>query len=265
MKVIDKFKEMRNYVESCGVKINTNTKARGHQGFFMNGRIDISNVLTDERKCEVLVHEFSHYVHFLIEPDVLKTHGKLECIFKTQNVSEIEKELINITYGKGNIAALEKLKSAKMEVVQKIKVLDKNIKEKYPSFKRSEPFKPIEKVIKKTDAKYLLKYDRVKVKGGWFRKDKVFSVYDVGDFFPDFESYIADYILIKSQQRLQRRLSSRISRLNKYYCRPSELFARFVEGIYRDEELIKRLAPVAYKRFFELVDEGYYPHMSDFF
>ena len=36
------FTEMVVYIRSLGLTVNTTTKARGHQGFFLKNRIDIS-------------------------------------------------------------------------------------------------------------------------------------------------------------------------------------------------------------------------------
>ena len=258
------FNEMVKFVSEMGISVNTNTKARGHQGFFMNGRIDISSVLDVQRKKEVLVHEFAHFIHTLVEPDVMRTHGTLERLFMTENTDIIERELLEITYSGGKIPALEKIFALKNAVNENIKGLDKKIKLKYPDFKRSEAYSPIEKVIKKTDAKYLLKYDRVKIKGVLGMQDKLFSVHDVEKNFPSFDSVIADYIRLKSQQRYLRRLSARAARLNKYFKRPSELFARFIEGLYINPQNIKAAAPNTYQRYFSLLNERHYPYLKEF-
>ena len=258
------FLEMIRFVSQMGISVKTNTRARGHQGFFMNGRIDISSTLDVQRKKEVLVHEFAHFVHTLVEPDVMRTHGTLQRLFLTENIETIEKELFEITYCGGKIPALEKIDALKNKVSENIKGLDRKIKGKYPDFKRSSAFSPIERVIKKTDAKYLLKYDRVKIKGAWGMQERVFSVHDVEKNFPSFDSVISDYILLKSQQRYLRRLSSRAARLNKYFKRPSELFARFVEGLYANPENVKIIAPYTYARYFELLGARHYPYLKEF-
>lgn len=252
------------FVRNCGVDVNTNTLARGHQGFFMNKRIDISSVLTDERKKEVLVHEFAHYIHSLIEPDVIRNHGSLSKLFKIDNTSEIESELLKATRISDSSSALDRLFSQKKIQLDKIKEIAARIKEEYPDFRRSYPYKKFESQLKKTEAKYLLKYDRVKIRTPFLRRIKVYSVSDFKNDFPHFEQAIGDYILLKSHQRMLRRISSRIGRLNRYYKRPSELFARFVEGLYKHEEIVKDIAPAAYIRFMNLLECGYYGKMSDF-
>ena len=45
-----------------------------------------------------------------------------------------------------------------------------------------------------------------------------------------------------------------INKLNKYFSKPTELFARFVEGLYIDEQKTRELAPNATVRFFELLN-----------
>ena len=49
----------------------------------------------------------------------------------------------------------------------------------------------------------------------------------------------------------------------KYYERPTEHFARLVEGLYLDEEWVRALAPETTERFFELLDCGYYGELKD--
>ena len=152
----------------------------------------------------------------------------------------------------------------KEKALKYIKELDNSIKKKHPDFKRSYSYKPIEKIIKKTDAKYLLKYDKVRVKTFLFGTTKDYSIQTVDINFPQFESDIVDYLLLKSQQRLLRRISSRISKLNCYYRRPSELFARFIEGMYIDFGRVDSIAPFAVDRFILLLREGYYRELADF-
>lgn len=39
-----KAEELIRYFKSLGLTVHTGTKARGHQGFFLNNRIDISKI-----------------------------------------------------------------------------------------------------------------------------------------------------------------------------------------------------------------------------
>ena len=259
--------DMIKFAESLGINVNTRTKARGHQGFFLNNRIariDLSVFLDEKRKKEVLIHEFAHFIHHKIESDVAKNHGSLEKLFNTHDVKTIEKELLEVTKFVDKNRAINKLNTHRSESLAKIKILDRKIKSKYPEFKRSYPFKPFDNPLKKTDAKYLLKYDRVKIRTPFLGRLKVYSIKTFSQDFPQFDDLMSDYILLKSHQRMLKRISSRINRLNKYYKRPSELFARFVEGIYIDINLVKELAPTASNRFFELLDDGYYFELKEF-
>ena len=68
----------------------------------------------------------------------------------------------------------------------------------------------------------------------------------------------AAYIRLRSFQKKQARISSRINKYKKYYQKPTELFARFVEGIYLDSEWVEAIAPNTSEVFFKLLNEGYY-------
>lgn len=256
--------EMIRFVEKLGINVNTNTKARGHQGFFMKNRIDISALLDTERKKQVLVHEFAHYIHYRLEEDVIRNHGTLEKLFYTQDVKTIEKELFTVTKHIDKNSALTRLNSQKDKVLGEIKLLDGKIKAKYPDFKRSYPFKIFDGPLKKSEAKYLLKYDRVKVKTPFLMRTKEYSVQNFSIDFPQFDETFETYILLKSQQRLLKRVSSRINRLNRYYKRPSELFARFIEGLYADSDFVFEHAPDSCERFFELLENNYYLELKSF-
>ena len=48
------FDEMVSFLRSLGITVNTKTKARGHQGFYLKNRIDISANIDYKRKIEVL-------------------------------------------------------------------------------------------------------------------------------------------------------------------------------------------------------------------
>lgn len=258
------FNKMLNFVRSVGIVVNTNTRARGHQGFFMNKRIDISSILTPERKKEVLVHEFAHFIHSKLEPDVIKSHGSLSVLFNTNDVGLIEKELYELNRVFDKSSAFSNLILQKEFRLEKIKELDKKIKQTYPDFRRSYPFKKFENLLKKTDAKYLLKYDRVKVRTPFLRRIKVYSVETFREDFPQFDENIENYIILKAHQRVLKRVSLRLSRLNNYYKRPSELFARFVQNLYKDRHLTVQVAPNTYTRFRELLENGYYYNLKEF-
>lgn len=65
----DRILKLREYLESLGLVVNLGrNKARGNKGFFAvkseKFRIDLSKDLSDAEALRVLVHEFSHYIHY---------------------------------------------------------------------------------------------------------------------------------------------------------------------------------------------------------
>ena len=108
-----------------------------------------------------------------------------------------------------------------------------------------------------------MKYDRVKlVKGGFFRKTvKLYTIDNIEKDFKDMPKAFAAYIRLKSYQKKQSRISSRINKYKKYYEKPAELFARLVEGLYLDKEWVEAIAPNVTKRFYELLNNGYYKEL----
>ena len=121
-----------------------------------------------------------------------------------------------------------------------------------------------EKYIKNSDAKYLLKYDRVKlVKGFWRKEYKIYSINTLQQDFSGMPQAFAAYIQLRSYQRKQARISARINKSKKYYSRPTELFARFVEGMFIDRERICEIAPNTAKIFDELLQNGYYKELKE--
>ena len=79
----------------------------------------------------------------------------------------------------------------------------------------------------------------------------------------DISREFAAYIRLKSCQKKQARVSAKINRLKKYYKKPTELFARFVEGLYLNHDMIKNLAPHTYNKFFYLLNIGYYNELKN--
>ena len=261
IKEIDK-KEFIKYLKTIGLEVNTKTGARGHQGFFTQNRIDISKNIEENRFIPTLLHEFAHFIHSKIDSDITRTGGSLEKIFKSTDPI-YKKELIRVTQFVDTSSRLVKLYEFRDKIREKIKLNEQLIKAEFPEFQRSKPFKPFEKFIKHSEAKYLLKYDRVKlVEGFWKPKTRLISIENLEQDFPEMpQAYIA-CIRLKSLQRKQSRVSSRINRYKKYYERPTELFARLVEGLYIDEEWVCALAPETTTRFYELLDTGYYGDLA---
>ena len=161
------------YIKSLGLVVNTHTKARGHQGFFMNGRIDISEDLCKTDKCiPILLHEFAHYIHSTLEKNIAQTGGNLEVLFCSGD--DYTAELLKVTNYVDKHSTCERLLNGKKKLKYEIKNLDNIIKKDYPNFQRSKRFNEFEKAIKHSDIKYLKKYDIVCIKPKFiFGKDKI--------------------------------------------------------------------------------------------
>lgn len=265
---MNKEKELIKYLKNIGLEVHTSTKARGHQGFYIKNRIDISKNIPEERIIPTLLHEFAHYIHSGLEPFMAKNGGTLQKLFNTENPSIYEKELLHVTNYVDRNSKFEILLLHKDKIKNQIKEYEKIIKKKYPKFQRSKKFKEFDKYIKNSKAKYLLKYDRIKlVSGILFKKVETFSIDNIERDF-DISPEFAAYIRLKSCQKKQARVSAKINRLKKYYSKPTELFARFVEGLYLNHDMIKNLAPHTYNKFFYLLNIGYYnelQNISDYF
>ena len=256
-------KELIKYLKSLGIEVHTTTKARGHLGFFMKNRIDISKSIPPHRVMPTLLHEFAHYIHYGLEPSIGKTGGSFQVLFKEDNLT-LADELFKVTNFVDENSLGVKLYEHKDRIKQQIKEYEKIIKKDYPKFLRSKKFKEFDKYIKKSKAKYLLKYDRVKVIEGFFKKQaKIYSVTNVESDFPEMPEAFCAYIKLHSLQKKQSRISARLNKLYKYYTKPTELFARLVEGIYIDREWVCAIAPYTSKKFFELLNEGYYGKLKD--
>lgn len=256
-------KELINYFKSLGLTVHTSTKARGHQGFFLKNRIDISKNIPENRIIPTLLHEFAHYIHSKIEPDMNRTGGTLSMLFKEDNPIFMD-ELIKVTNFVDQNSLCVRLYEHKDRVKSKIKEYENIIKLYYPKFMRSKKFKEFDKYIKKSNARYLLKYDRVKlIQGGFFRKTtKLYTIDNLEKDFTDMPKAFAAYIRLKSFQKKQSRISARINKYKKYYERPTELFARLIEGLYLDKEWTEAIAPNVTEKFYELLKNGYYYELS---
>lgn len=255
--------ELIKLFESFGLEVNLNTKARGHQGFFLDNRIDISKNVKEERVIPTLLHEFAHFIHSKIEGKINKTGGSLEVLLGGDE--NFASELIKVTNFVDPHSLCERLLFHKNQVKARIKNYEKEIKQYYPKFMRSKKFKEFDKYIKKSNAKYLLKYDRVRIVSPFLRREEIFSIQNLEKDFADMPSAFAAYIRLRSYQKKQARISSRINKLNKYYQKPTELFARLVEGLYIDFERTKTLAPCSTARFLELLTDGYYLELTEVF
>lgn len=263
MKQDKKVRELITLLESFGLEVNLNTKARGHQGFFLQNRIDVSKNVKEERVIPTLLHEFAHYIHSKIEGQINRTGGTLEVIFSLeQNPRDFASELIKVTNFVDNNSLCERLYFHKNQVKSEINHYEAEVKKYYPKFMRSKKFKEFDRYIKKSKAKYLLKYDRVRVVSPFLRREEIFSIQNLEKDFSDMPPAFAAYLRLRSYQKKQARISARINKSNKYYQKPTELFARLVEGLYIDLEYTQKLAPSSTERFFELLEGGYYLELA---
>ena len=259
----------RNVIEflhNCGIEVKTNTKARGNQGLYQKNRIDLSRNIKEDKAIEVLVHEFAHHIHYKIDKDFTKNGGSLEKLFDTKDISQIKAELINVTRLTDKNSRLSVFTQAKEETAKNVTGMQKAIRRDYPNFLRSKKFPEFEKYIKNSDAKYLVKYDAIKImKGIFFKKEQTYSVKNLENDFPDMPKAFQLYIKLCSMQRKQAKISRRINKLSKYYEKPTELFARFVAGYFMTPETIKTVAPISTQKFDKLLINGYYKELKDLF
>lgn len=253
------------FLKNIGIDVHLNTKARGHSGFCTGKRIDVSKNLPQNRVIEVLLHEFAHFVHFKLEPELIKSHGTLSVLFDTDEVNSIAEELFQITLIVFDTVDIRKINRLKDAVNEKIKEERVVIKEDYPDFAVNKKFKEFDRYIRHSKAKYLLKYDCVIIRGGWFAKDETISVKSIEKDFPAMPKAFAAYIKMKSNERKRNRLNARVSKIKRYLKQPTELFARFFQLYCCDIETVKSLAPIAYSRFEELRKKSYYPYLEEFF
>ena len=259
-------KNVIEFLRDLGIEVKTNTKARGNQGLYQKDRIDISRTIKDDKIIEVLVHEFAHHIHSKIDKDFVKNPAALEKLFDTKDITEIKTELINVTRLTDKDSRLTTLSDAKEQISKTIKSMQSAIKREYPDFSRSKKFPEFERYIKNSDAKYLLKYDAVRLLKGFFvKKEHIYTVKNIEKDFPDMPKTFQIYIRLCSLRRKQSKLSRRINKLSKYYAKPTELFARYVSAYFTVPETIETIAPITTKRFLILFKQGYYKELKDFF
>lgn len=246
------------YIKSIGIDVHTKTKALGHQGFFRVNRIDISRDIKEERIIPTLLHEFAHYIVFKIKP----LCKDMSYIFNDDS-EIIYNELTHVTNFVDSNSSLEKLYVMKENIKQSINTYEKQIKTTYPEFKRNEKFKSFIKYSRHSDIKHLMKHDAVKVLS-WFTY-KTYSIMNIENEFPDTPQEFVSYLKLKSCQRRQASVARKINKLRKYYKEPTELFARFIEGLYLDINKVKELAPYTYNLFKQQYYDNSYPHLNKIF
>lgn len=245
------------YIESCGVNINVNkNKAQGKKGFFKvknnSFRIDIAKKQTNNEILRILAHEFAHYIHYTFD----KKLEKLDFIF-TNNNDTLQEELIEITVSLISKKEIQPLFDQQKDVQRDIKRFLLEIALIYPNIEKKEFSKIIEAKINKKPYKYLLKYDSVKVLSGL--TSKIYSIKNIED-----DNDIKLYLELKSKERLLKRIKNRISKLNKYYNTPTELFARTFELYTTDKEKLKKIAPNIYNDYEECITNNKIPLITNF-
>ncbi len=253
------------FLKKRNLQINLKTKARGHLGFYCNEKITISKNVAKEKRASVLLHEFAHKIHSELEPDKFKTGGSLEKLFHWNNVKILEEELIKVTNFVDENSLCLSLEKMKKEYKAVVSTLEKEIKQEFPDFAKSKKFKEYEKYQRKTrcNSKYFLKYDHIKICTPIFFKTEFFTIDKLDEDFPDLPYNFKNYMKLLSNYRKQKKIQNKIAKLKRYYSRPTELFARFVEGLFQDEARISTLAPTAYLQFKALTKLGYYNDLPE--
>ena len=257
----DRILVLKDYIESLGIEVNIGkNRARGNKGFFksQNGkyRIDISKCISDIEKLKILVHEFSHYVHYKYD----KTLKSLNFIFNDV-YKDYEDDLINLTVDSIPKSTVSPLFNLKTEITQDVNDYNKYFSEKYSDYVPNKPFKKIEKSITQSELRYLLKYDRVKIFSGF--QFKIISLDNINELSRDISEDSLMYLKLKVAQRKLRRINSKISRLNKYYNSPTELFARSLEYYICDKERMKMKTPDLYKYYDSVINANKIPLITD--
>ena len=130
--IMDK-KAFVNYLRALGIEVHTTTKARGNHGVYLNNTIHISKNVPDNRFVPTLLHEFAHYIHAKIEPDMPKTGGSLKVLFGL-DTPVLEKELFKVTNFVDENSLCIRLIEHRERVHEKIIEFDRIIKKDYPAF-----------------------------------------------------------------------------------------------------------------------------------
>ena len=265
-----------NYVKSLNIYLSINSKSKRRLGCFIQktttyrtNKIKISANLTDKRFIEVLSHEFAHFVHNIMINKTRENEDNLNFVFNIDKenleiANLINRELIEVTYYVDKNSTFENLNKQKEDIKNKIKSLELSIKAKYPHFLKSKPFKEFNKYIKNSDARFLLKYDNIKLITPFLRREKFFSIKNLDVDFKEMPIEFRNYLRLRSLSKKQTNISKRINSLKKYYYSPNELFARFIEGLIIDKNLIQTIANTSFERFYNLLESGYYPYLNEY-
>lgn len=232
---------LSEYIKNCGVEVNiARNKARGNHGFFkVQGnkfRIDISKEISEDETVTVLIHEFAHFVHYNYD----KKLKDLSFIFKDLT-DTIQEELINITVSSISKKEIKPFFEKKSLLKKDIQDLTNLILESCDKKKLTECVGILEKDIKSKGLNFLLKYDRVKLLKGF--TPKLYTISNLDNNSEGLLNTSVLYLKLNSKQRELKRLNSKISRINKYYNSPTELFARAFTIYLTDREQMRKIAP----------------------
>ncbi len=245
----DRILELSDYAKSLGIAVNIGkNKARGNKGFFKTNdrfyRIDIAENLPEDEVLRVLVHELVHYAHYNHD----KSLKSLDFVFNDR-FSDFEDDLLTLTVDAVPKYMADKLFSERNSLKNSINEYSKLIKSIYPDIKLSDKNNKIEKQIKKSPYKYLLKYDKVKVLSGF--SFKIFSIDSIKKDFSDISQEHINYLKLNSLKRCLNRVNAKISKLNRYYNSPSELLARSFEYFIFKPEYMKQKTPKLFEYYVE--------------
>ena len=234
--------DIKKYLEKFGLEVNIKKNtARGNKGFFVvkdgKYRIDISNKCSDTDLERTLAHEFAHFVHYSYD----KTLQDLDFIFSDFN-DELNEELILLTLETISKKSISPLFEKKDRLNIEIKDILSALQNEYSDIKLTQSHKKLESKIRKLGLSPLLRYDRVRIYNGL--TSTLLSISELKDMDLNVELYFR----LKSKQRELKRISSRISKLNKYYNSKTELFARAFELYIADKDKVKNIAPVVYSK-----------------
>lgn len=253
----DRILEIARFLEENGIEINIGkNKARGNKGFFKaqgnRFRIDVAKGLSDDAILSTIVHEFGHYIHYNYD----KTLNDLSFVFKDNDL-ELQEELLQLTVNSIPSENVRPLFEQQDRALKEINDLVSRLRAVYSDFNPSKPYLPIEDAIKKTPLKHLLKYDEVKLIEMFCVKK--YSIKSLSE--DDFTSL---YLKLKSKQRLLKRLKGRVSKLNRYYNQPTELFARSFEAYFLKNNATSKLAPNVCRAYESFINNSSSKLLTDF-
>ena len=89
-----------------------------------------------------------------------------------------------------------------------------------------------------------------------------YSIEKLDEDFPEMPNNFKNYFYLLSNYRKQKKIQSKIAKLKRYYKKPTELFARFVEGLIKDKYTVEQLAPNTFYRFQYLLMQGHFNDLA---